>query len=359
MIKCAFIALSNFWSKINNIVNNMKFYKIVQYLVVGSFLFFSQNFVFASNLGIAVDQTAIVFDADSGENQEFIIKIKNISDEEYNIKIDKNDYILGDNNEVMLSSNDDELGGLKDWLSVKDDSIILAPGAESEVIFDVNVPENASIGSHKGAVIFRVEPGGDETVKVHGQLGVHVLINVKGDTHASGRVNSFDIPLITTGNLNYISEFENTGNIHYVPYGEVVVQNVFTKKEQMYKYDKHFVFPGNTFTFSLNEAIPSLFGLYKARVTFVDGEGATRTKIDYSMGYFFPLIAIVVVGVIITIIWKMRKKNKNHVKIDKNNKIKSIKKDAKKRIIQDNKLDKRSDIKKQNDKSLKININTE
>ena len=184
-------------------------------------------------------------------------------------------------------------------------------GGAKEVIFDVESPKDASIGSHKGAVLFRVVPNGDDSVKVQGQIGVHVLINVKGDTHAGGHVNKFDISLLTLGSVDYVAEFENTGNIHYVPYGEVVVRNIFTKNEQLYKYDKHFVFPGKKFTFSYIGQIPSLFGLYKARVAFVDGEGVTRTKVDYTMGYFFPVVFIIALGGVIIILKWMMVKNKS------------------------------------------------
>lgn len=294
----------------------MEMKKIIYYFFVFGIMSTMPFVVFAKNIGVAVDQTAIVFDADAGEVQEFVVKVKNISDEEQKIDVDTMNYVLGDNNAITLSSDVAE-GGIKDWISSQDKNIVLAPGEADEVVFSVNAPDNVSVGSHHGAVLFRVTPNNDDTVKVQGQIGVHVLVNVKGDTHASGQINSFDIPLLTSGSVDYVAEFENTGNIHYVPYGEVKVYNVFTKNEQKYEYDKHFVFPGKKFTFSHVEQIPSLFGLYRAQATFVDGEGATRTKVDYTMGYFFPLIFIGVVGGLLIVLRLLFKKRRDKKEVKK------------------------------------------
>jgi len=288
--------------------------KIFQYVGVTGFFLCMPIFVLANSLGIAVDQTNVVFDIDSGKEQQFIIEVTNISDKEQEVVVGVQDYVLDNNNKLTLIEGRDDQNGIKDWIDIEDNSIILVPGESQDVLFTVKTSEDASIGSHRGVVLFRATSDADESVKVQGQIGIHVLINVRGDTHASGRVHSFDIPLLTFGLVDYDVEFENTGNIHYVPYGEVVVRNVFTHHEQMYKYDKHFVFPGKKFKFVVSDEIPSLFGLYSARVIFVDGEGAVREKMDYIMGYFAPLIFIVVIGVVISILYRLRKKERIIIK---------------------------------------------
>ena len=274
---------------------NRYIYCLVAVIVVGGLPFVT----FASNVGIAVNQTSIVFDANVNESQEFVIEVRNIFQEQRVIEIDVVDYILDDENVMTLLNENDEDSGMKDWISSEEKNIVLKPGEERDVVFTVEVPENISIGSHRGVVLFRGALNDDDTVKVRGQIGVHILANIRGDTHANGDISKFDIPLLATDFVEYSVEFENMGNVHYVPYGEIAIRNVFTKNIQVYEYEKHFVFPGKKFTFVKIEKIPSLFGLYKARVTFVDGEGVTRTKSDYMMGYFFPLVFIVVAGVVV------------------------------------------------------------
>jgi hypothetical protein len=133
-------------------------------------------------------------------------------------------------------------------------------------------------------------------VKVQGQIGVHVLINVKGDTRANGTLHGFDVPLFVVNEVRYAAEFENTGNIHYVPYGEVTARNILTTRQVTYDLNEgdHFVFPGKRFTFTQTHDIPSIFGLYSVQSRFVDGEGVIHVKSDLMMGYLFPFCAVVV-----------------------------------------------------------------
>lgn len=268
--------------------------------------------VYATKMGISVDQTSIAFDADTGEKQEFVMHVTNISDKEQKISVGTIDYIIGDGNDLILAEGFDEQNGLKDWITADSTDLTLAPGQKQEVKFVFVAPESAPIGSHRGAVVFRVEPEDNGDVRVQGQIAVHVLVNIKGDTHASGRISSFDIPLMTFKEIDYVAEFENTGNIHYVPYGEVVVKNIFTKNEIVYKYKKHFVFPEKKFTFFVTDRVPSALGLYRAQVNFVDGEGVLRSRSDYTIGTVFPLIIVVLFNLFLVLAkWLMKKKGEN------------------------------------------------
>jgi hypothetical protein len=257
----------------------------------------------AETIGIAVDQTSIAFDADIGEKQEFVITVTNISDRMQEVVVGAMDYLVGDNNDLVLDQEFNEQDGIKDWITTEQPRITLAPDQSEEVRFVFRAPSSAPVGSHRGAAVFRSVPGGGGDVAVQGQIAIHVLVNIKGNTHASGRLNAFDVPLFVFGDVEYRAEFENTGNIHYVPYGEVVVKNVFTKKERAHKYEKHFVFPNKKFTFIFADEIPSIFGLYKARATFVDGEGVTRSRSDYMMGYGFPFVFIAIM-IALYVLWK-------------------------------------------------------
>jgi hypothetical protein len=279
------------------------------------FIFFTFTQAYAAPLGIAVDQTSIAFDVDSGANEEFVIKVTNISDRSQEVFIGALDYAIGNNNDVRFDTDVDEENGIQKWTSTDQSQITLSPQESRDIIFKFDVPETASVGSHRGAVFFRTALDDSGDVSVQGQIAVHVLVNVKGSTHASGRLNIFDIPLFVIGEVAYEAEFENMGNIHYVPYGEVVVKNVFTKKEEMYKYPKHFVFPERSVLFSIKDELPSIFGLYRAQANFVDGEGVVRSRSDYAMGSLFPLV-VIAAGVVSLIVsrWVRAKRVENDKK---------------------------------------------
>jgi hypothetical protein len=268
--------------------------KITSYNVVAIIFFtlsFFPSFACAEKLGVAVSESKMAFDMDIGEDQTFDVKVTNVSDETQTIVVDVMDYDIGDENSIILRNNSDEQNGIKEWINVPEKEFILQPNAGKDVSFTVHVPENASVGSHRGAVIFRMVPSDSTSVKVQGQVGVHALINVKGDTHATGMLHWFDVPLFTTHQVMYRAQFENTGNIHYVPHGDIFLRNVVTNKKVTYDFnaEDHFVMPGKKFTFTFMQDIPSVFGIYYAQARFVDGEGAIRQKSDIVMGYMFPV----------------------------------------------------------------------
>jgi len=267
------------------------------------------NISMANVSGISINETKLAFDVDVLEDQEFIINIKNTAKQTQDIRITAADYVLSDNNQISFINNNEEKNtGIKAWIEPQHDTITLNAGETRDVKFFVNVPEDAAVGSHYGAVIFNTTVGEDNQVQIDGSVATHILINVKGDTNALGNIKEFNTPVVAMGDINYVSKFENLGNIHYVPYGEVFIKNIFTNHSELYVYDKHFVFPNVIMTFELARPIPSIFGIYKATVTFVDGEGMRRTDTNYIIGILFPLVFIGSVLFILFIIRVLRLK---------------------------------------------------
>lgn len=253
--------------------------------------------VFGEELGIVVDKTVINFDSAAGEVQSFEIRVKNLSKRDEIIFVSSEDYILEDNNEIKFIEGDSVVG-VKDWIIVENETLFFRPGESKKIKFTVNIPDAARVGSHYGAVIFNVKSDIVNNIKIAGQVGVHLLINVKGDTVARGKLNYFNVPFLTTGDVVYSSKFKNIGNVHYKLDGKIIIRNVITNFEDKYDYDRHFIFPGKEIDFTLKKKIPSIFGLYKVEIIFIDGDGVIYQRSKFIMGYLFPLacLGVVIIG---------------------------------------------------------------
>ncbi len=270
----------------------------------------SSNIVVAKDLGIAIDRAVISIDSIGGEQQSIELGIKNFSKNKEKISIGSIDYNLGENNKLEFIDRDSAVG-IKKWVIIDDKVIWLEPGESRKIKLILNVPTSASIGSHYGAIVFRVESGKNDSVKINGQIGVHILVNVGEGANSRGRLNNFSTTFWSRGLNVYSAEFENIGNAHYMPEGEVVIRNVITNFEEKYSCDKHFVFPGKKFTFSLEKKIPSVFGLYKARVIFIDGNDDIHSQSNLTVGYLFPIIClgvVIVMGIMVRFIFFRRLK---------------------------------------------------
>jgi hypothetical protein len=281
----------------------------MKYLFRTTFLFITTLFLvsapnnsLADQSGISIDQSVFAFDASPGENHNFTLNVKNIAASDQNVTFEASDYSIGNNNEISFIADANESSGLKNWLSSDIPILMLKAGEEREVSFTLKIPANATPGSHYGVVLAKARASDQDKSsgpQISGRVAAHVLVNVKGELHGGGKIDYFYTPIISGKTADISATFENTGNIHYIPHGEITVKNIITKKAQSSVLDKHFVFPGKTYNFSIKKEIPSVLGIYMAEASFVDGEGKVYTAKRYMIGKYFPVVAVIFIIIMI------------------------------------------------------------
>lgn len=99
------------------------------------------------------------------------------------------------------------------WMSMPATSLTLNPGETKIVPVKINIPQNAGVGLHKGAVIVREKNRADGT-EFFVEKGVRLYLNVKGA--------AIDKTSLTAGqtrnngnHIGYAMIFENTGTVDY------------------------------------------------------------------------------------------------------------------------------------------------
>jgi hypothetical protein len=274
-----------------------KAYYLVLLLTLG---FYIPKICLADQAGISIDQSVFAFDASPGENQNFTLNVKNITSDNQEVTFEASNYSIGNNNEISFIAGDNEASGLKNWLSSDIPVLTLKPGEEREISFALKIPANAAPGSHSGAVLAKSRAQAETSgPQISGRVAAHVLVNVKGELNGGGKIDYFYAPIFSGKNVDISATFENTGNVHYIPHGEIIIKNLITKKAQSSILDKHFVFPGKSYTFSIEEKIPSVLGIYSAEANFVDGEGKVYTARRYVLGrYFLVITGIILIALI-------------------------------------------------------------
>jgi hypothetical protein len=283
--------------------------------------FYIPKICLADQAGISIDQSVFAFDASPGESQNFTLNVKNITLSDQEITFEASDYFIGNNNEISFIADANEASGLKNWLSSDVPLLTLKPGEEREISLALKIPANATPGSHYGAVLAKARAQNQENLsgqQISGRVAAHVLVNVKGDFNGGGKIDYFYTPIFS-GKITEISAtFENTGNIHYIPHGEITIKNLITKKAQNSTLDKHFVFPGKSYNFSIKENIPSVFGIYSAEASFVDGEGKLYSVRRYVLGKYFPVVVgIVLIALTILARFIIRSRKNNSVPMER------------------------------------------
>jgi hypothetical protein len=284
--------------------------KIIFFLFLSIFLF-SGKIVLADTIGLSIDQSIFSFDLAPGEQKTFSFNAKNISDSNEQIAANFQDFNFGDNSEIANLTPKNELNGVSEWLSVNEKDLKLNSQESQALTMTISVPKDAAVGSHWALVSLQAIPEitgqNFQTTIVTGQVGIYVLVNVTGKISGSGNLESFEAPLLTDKQAILKAAFENTGNIHYIPHGEVQIKNLITRQTQNIEVEKHFVFPGKKYLFELAWDKASLFGAYYAQAFFVDGNGNVHASGRLFFGKFFFAIVIILI-IILVFIYIFRKR---------------------------------------------------
>lgn len=270
-----------------------KIFKIMLWIAVMAWPLYVTH---ADTVGISVDQSVFSFSLDPGAQKEFQITLTNISDYEENISLEPQDFSMGNNNAIENAVEVNELNGMKQWISSSQKNLALKSKEKVQIPVVVTVPFDATVGSHYAILSVNVLPQIDaqnfQKTLVGGRIGIYVLVNVKGMVSGKGEIKSFSAPIITNETANITAEFENTGNIHYMPHGEIHIKNLLTRKTQDLETEKHFVFPGKRYAFELSWQPSSIFAAYKAEAFFIDGDGSLHISQRFMFGKLFFIIPV-------------------------------------------------------------------
>lgn len=289
-------------------------------------VFFAALFLFLScgssalaqdNAGITLIPATIEERADPGTTQSHTLKITNVSGADKEYFIYKRDITGVEAGGVPLFAEEGtERTGfeLTDWLVLPTEPLKVPAGATVELPVLINVPADASPGSHFGGVFVSAEPPklretgagvGYEVVSV-------VSIRISGDVIDTARVRSFSTDKLLYGakNVQFTAKIENQGNIMIRPRGPVTITSMFGSEPVVITVNDNQagVFPGTMRDINFEWNDESLgFGRYEAILALAyDGEDGQKTidaslifwvfPIKVMLGFLAGLIIIVVGG---------------------------------------------------------------
>ncbi len=123
---------------------------------------------------------------------------------------------------------------LAKWIVFQSGGIItLQPGETKTVPVFISVPQNAPPGGHYAMIGWGVvdQKNPENGVGVVGQTGVNVALDVRGETIEKGEVTYFGTENGVTKfdklPITFVARFNNGGNRHFKPQGDVKVKNMF------------------------------------------------------------------------------------------------------------------------------------
>ncbi len=210
---------------------------------------------------------------------------------------------------------------LSDWVSFPQKSVTIAPGQSEQFPYTIAVPADGEPGGHYGAVLFSTEPPtvtqNQSQVSVVGLIGTLVLVSVPGDVVQKTVISTFDAPsFLVQPPVRLALTFNNLGNIHTKPTGEIRIKNMFGSLVTSLKVNEGLsnVLPQSQRKFNLAWKFGwQRIGYYTATAIIAYGNPeqaltATRSFIIIPI-WFFVLIGLLIALIIFWIVRRRRAPN--------------------------------------------------
>jgi hypothetical protein len=205
---------------------------------------------------------------------------------------------------------------LSRWISIPQDPITILPQEKKFIPFSIVVPADAEAGGHYAAIMMGTRPQDKESgsyVNISSMLSCLILLDVKGNVYERGIIREFSTEksFYQHPESDFKVVFENKGNIHLQPQGEIRIFNYFGKEagvipiNQKSEYGN--VLPNSKrawdFEWQGEGGILSM-GRYKAVLALAYGNEARQT--DSRILYFWvadlKIIALILSGFIFFIL---------------------------------------------------------
>jgi len=213
---------------------------------------------------------------------------------------------------------------LAGWITVPQGPLQVIREQTYQLPIVIHVPEDATPGGHYAAVLIgnHAPQGVSEgsLVSVTSSIAALVFLSVSGDVIEKGRIRDFftEESLYETPEATLSFRFENQGNVHILPQGNIVIYNMFGKQRGLipinYHRDYGNVLPGSirkfTFTWKSDAGIWDI-GRYRAEATIGYGKEQKQTALATTYFYVLPIVPLIeIIGGFIAFIvfigWALR-----------------------------------------------------
>ncbi len=134
----------------------------------------------------------------------------------------------------------EEKNSYLNWFKLSSDALVLKSHQVVMVPFTVEVPKNATPGGYYAVVFWQTDaslPGAQNTIGVASRVGTLILLKVKGTVDEKGELLDFKtIPqknIFWSLPIKFYIRFQNLGNVHLKPVGEITLTNFFGQKKSL------------------------------------------------------------------------------------------------------------------------------
>lgn len=209
---------------------------------------------------------------------------------------------------------------LKSYLHIPEYSVTLENGQRATVPVTITVPNDSEPGGLYGSVVVGVvsdptaqdlesgrSSGANQLIT---RIGTLFFVRINGDVNEDGKVSDFYLKgnqkVLTSGPVTFDILYDNKGNVHQNPVGNIHVSNIFGADVGVIEVDPWFALPNSL---RLREVVwdaPFLMGRYVATANIYPGYGEATSTLSVVFWVLPWKIILSILVALIVIIFGLR-----------------------------------------------------
>jgi len=241
----------------------------------------------AQALLISPSKLTITLASDS--EKRFSIFLANLQEtDNIQVKIYPEDFILKQNGSLEFLEAGSSKWSCVRWIKLEDTEVVLKAGEEKRIDGVIKVPKGISGGRYALIMVEVTSPPAKGKMNLRTSIRYSILVNaLVNPPQLIRKVQIVNMEVLPQDEgLEFVVSVKNTGNVHVVAKGEVMVRNKLGKAEASAPLlaGGGYIFPEGVRDFRgiVSKGLPD--GEYEAEVEIHYNEGElTRTKINFSL----------------------------------------------------------------------------
>lgn len=186
---------------------------------------------------------------------------------------------------------------LSKWIEITKEPILLKAHESKEIPFVIKVPEGAEPGGHYAAILVGTKPNGSldgSGLNVSSLLSSLIMVKVGGEIIEKSDIREFSVSknIYSEPKVDFMVRFENLGNVHVQPRGEIKVYDFWGKEKGSVPINHNsgfgHVLPGSVRSWDFSwegEKKVLEMGRYRASLILSYGEDGAKT-VYYNLNFW-------------------------------------------------------------------------
>lgn len=186
-----------------------------------------------------------------------------------------------------------------DWVTFSEDTVTILPGKSSTVDYKVAVPIQTEPGGRYISMFASSSPstsaGGVTSINRVASL---LYITVDGDVTRTGKVLTFNSPIVSIDNPTWTTTVQNSGSTHFRSPYNVTVKTLFGGQTIATNQNDALILPSSVRLLSQSIPEPDWLGIYRLDYTVGLGDVPAQQETRWML-YLPPVQSVLVLGILL------------------------------------------------------------